>query len=154
MDPTDSTRAQRPRLLFTGAGGAGTIEVLGRLRAEGRYSLIGCDASRFSAGFTLVERGYVIPFGADPAFERCFTAVLAAERPDFVIPLVDEEIPIVHRIVARDFAAGGMRVVAPCPAFCDTTLDKWATFVALSSHGLGVAPTWLASAAGAAIEIR
>lgn len=135
------------RVLFTGAGGAGTIHVLRALGAQGRYELIGCDATRFSAGFTLVLRAYVIPFGADPTFEPCFRGILEREQPDFVVPLVDEEIPIVHRLAAEGAGGPKMRVVAPCPAFCDVTLDKWTTFEALSKHGLGVAKSWRADAA-------
>ncbi len=96
---TPPSRA-RPKLLFTGAGGAGTIEVLRALRARGVYTLVGCDATPHSVGFTLVDRAYVIPFGASPDFEPAFRRILEKEEPDFVLPLVDEEIPIVHRLVA------------------------------------------------------
>lgn len=141
--PADSVA--RPRLLFTGAGGAGTIEVLRALRAKDRYTLIGCDATPTSVGFTLVDRAYVIPFGASPDFEPALRRVLERERPDFVIPLVDEEIPIVHRVIAADYPAA--RVVAPVPEFCDDTLDKWRMFERMQAAGLPVAKTWLASAA-------
>jgi len=143
-----SPELSRPKLLFTGAGGAGTIEVLRALRAANRYTLIGCDATPTSVGFTLVDRAYVIPFGASAQFEPTFRDILAHERPDFVIPLVDEEIPIVHRLVARDFP--GVRVVAPTLQFCEDTLDKWRMFERLRDAGLPVAATWLASDATAA----
>jgi carbamoyl-phosphate synthase large subunit len=138
----------RPKLLFTGAGGAGTIEVLRALRARDRYELVGCDATPHSVGFTLVDRAYVIPFGASPDFEPAFRRILSREAPDFVIPLVDEEIPIVHRLVAADFRAS--RVIAPEPKFCDDTLDKWRMFERLRDLHLPVAATWLASDAAAA----
>lgn len=143
-----SPLAARPKLLFTGAGGAGTIEVLRALRAKDRYTLVGCDATTTSVGFTLVDRAYVIPFGASPEFEPAFRSILAHEQPDFVIPLVDEEIPIVHRMVAREFPAA--RVLAPGLGFCEDTLDKWRMFERLRDVDLPVAPTWLASDAGAA----
>jgi carbamoyl-phosphate synthase large subunit len=138
----------RPKLLFTGAGGAGTIEVLQALRAKNRYVLVGCDATRASVGFTLVDTAYVIPFGASPEFEPAFRKILERERPDFVIPLVDEEIPIVHRLAAREFPE--VRVIAPEIHFCEDTLDKWRMFERLRDLALPVAATWLASDAAAA----
>src|SRR5262249_34925622 len=86
----------------------------------------------------------VIPFGVDPAFEGALRQILETERPDFVVPLVDEEIPIVHRFVARAFPE--MRVVAPKLAFCEAMLDKWVMYEQLSAHGISVARSWLASA--------
>src|SRR5262249_54528383 len=143
-----SPSGARPRLLFTGAGGAGTIEVLRALRAKGRYTVVGCDATFASVGFTLVDKAYVIPFGASPEFEPTFRKILERERPDFVIPLVDEEIPIVHRLVAAEFPAA--RVVAPELPFCEDTLDKWRMFERLRELDIAVAATWLASDAAAA----
>lgn len=134
------------RILLTGGGGAGTIEVIKRLRATGRYFVIAADASRYAGGFAFADRSYVIPFGASPDFEGAFRRLIHRERPDFVIPLVDEEIPVVHRIVAGE-SNGRVRVVAPTPEFCELALDKWLTYQRLDEAGLPVARTWLASEA-------
>lgn len=142
------TSSPRPKVLITGAGGAGTIAVLRSLAAGGEYELIGCDSGATSAGLTLVERGYVIPLGASPAFEPAFARILEREQPDFVIPLVDEEIPVVHALVARSHPR--TRVLTPTLEFCRDTLDKWRMFERLRDAGLSVARTWLAGdAAGA-----
>jgi len=85
----------------------------------------------------------VIPFGADPAFDNAFREILRREQPHYVVPLVDEEIPKVHRIIRDEMP--NVRVVAPTLAFCELVLDKWTMAQALVTHGLAVARTWLAS---------
>lgn len=134
---------KKPRVLITGASGAGTVDVIRSLAAKGEYELIGCDATWASVGFTLVARAYVIPFGASPEFEPTFADILDRERPDFVMPGVDEEIPIIHGLVERSHP--GTRVLTPTPEFCRDTLDKWRMFERMRDAGLSVARTWLAS---------
>lgn len=134
------------RVFITGAGGAGTIEIIRALRAKGRYEIVVADASPYSAGLPLADRGYVIPFGSSPEFRGHMRELLERERPAFMIPLVDEEIPIVHELVASEFN-GEVTVVAPRLEFCTSMLDKWQMYQRLSAQGLSVARTWLASEA-------
>ncbi len=136
------------KVFFTGGGGAGTIEAVRALEALGGYEVVTADATPLSAGFRFAARSYVIPFGADPAFDDAFREILRREQPDFVIPLVDEELPKVHRIVAAEYPE--VRVVAPTLEFCELVLDKWTMAQALTRHGLAVAPSYLASDAGGA----
>lgn len=131
------------RIFLTGAGGAGTIEVIRSLRATGRYFVITGDASPYAAGYALADRSYVMPWASDDRYEAAMRSILADERPDFVVPLIDEEIPLVHRLVAREFPDA--RVVAPRLEFCEDTLDKWRMAVCMREHGLSVAETWLAT---------
>ncbi len=136
------------KILFTGGGGSGTIEAIRALRATGEYEIATADASVASGGFAFADRGYVIPFGADPKFVDAFREIVARERPHFVVPLVDEEIPKVHRFLQAE--APDVRIVSPTLAFCEMTMDKWEMSRTLAARGLGVAETWLASdAAGA-----
>jgi carbamoyl-phosphate synthase large subunit len=131
------------KVLLTGGGGASTTAVMKSLVDLG-YEVLSADASLYAAGYSLAKRGFVIPFATDPAFEPKFREILEEERPNFVIPLVDEEIAIVHRIVARHFAPA-MRVIAPRLEFCEDMLDKWVMYERLAAAGLSVARTWLAS---------
>jgi carbamoyl-phosphate synthase large subunit len=137
------------RVLITGGGGSGTIEVLRALRATGEFFLITGDASPYSAGFAHADRAYVLPFGASPEFAPTIEDIVAREKPDFIIPLVDEEIPVVHRLASQG-KLPGVRVVAPNPQFCLDCLDKWRMFSRLQAAGLPVAPTWLGSRADGA----
>lgn len=133
--------SEKTRIFLTGGGGAGTIAVIAALKELG-YEVSTADASVHSAGLGLADRGYVIPFGVDPAFPAAFAEIMRRERPHFVVPLVDEEIPIVHRLVAKDFP--DVRVVAPRLAFCEDMMDKWIMYERLAAAGIGVAKTWLA----------
>ncbi len=134
----------RIRVLMTGAGGAGTIEIIRSLRQSGRYEVVVADAGRHSFGFHLADRAYVIPFGAAESFSAVFGDLIQTEAPDFIIPLVDEEIPKVHALV-NDRFAGKPKVLGPKLAFCELALDKWRMASALESAGLGTAISALAS---------
>ncbi|MBL0218872.1 MAG: ATP-grasp domain-containing protein [Myxococcales bacterium] len=136
------------KVFFTGGGGAGTIEAVRALKALGGYEVVTADATAASAGFAFADRSYVIPFGADPKFDDALREILRREQPDFIVPLVDEELPKVHRLVAAEWPK--LRVIAPTLAFCELVLDKWTMAQAMVAHDLGVARTFLASdAAGA-----
>src|SRR6185312_8808904 len=100
----------RIKVLFTGGGGAGTIEAVKALKAQG-YEVVTADATPTSAGFSWADRSYVIPFGADPAFVDALREIVRRENPDFIIPLVDEEIPKVHRFVRDEMP--GLTIVGP-----------------------------------------
>lgn len=132
------------RVLLTGGGGAGTIEIIKRLRETGRYYVIAADAARYSGGFAYADKGYVVPLGASAEFESAMRELIERERPRFVVPLVDEEIPIVHDLVDREFS-DIVRIVAPRPEFCHLALDKWSTYRSLAAAELPTAHTWLAS---------
>ncbi len=135
------------KIFFTGGGGAGTIEAVKALKALG-YEVVTADATPSSAGFSFADRSYVVPFGADDKFVDALREIVKRERPDYIVPLVDEEIPKVHAFVRDE--APGLRVIAPMAAFCDLVLDKWTMARALTAHGLSVAATHLASDAARA----
>lgn len=135
--------AQLIKILFTGGGGAGTIEAVKALKDSGRYEVLTADATPTSAGFSFADRSYVVPFGADDRFVPALREIVRREQPHYLVPLVDEEIPKVHAFVRAE--APTIKVIAPKPAFCDLVLDKWTMAGALIEHGLSVATTWLAS---------
>lgn len=137
------------KVLLTAAGGSASLEMIRAMRAAGRYEIVGVDAYPYSAAFPLVDHGYVVPFGADPTFTEAFRKLLRTVRPDFVISTVDEELPIVHRLITDEGLPG--RLVAPRLEFCELALDKWLMSCALQERGLGTARTWLASDAANAI---
>ena len=57
-------------LLVTGAGGAGTIEIIRTLKKLQRYRIIALDASPYAVGFASADRGYVVPLAVDPSFRE------------------------------------------------------------------------------------
>jgi carbamoyl-phosphate synthase large subunit len=135
------------KVFFTGGGGAGTIEAVKALKALG-YAVVTADATPTSAGFSWADRSYVIPFGVDDGFLDALREIVRREQPDFIVPLVDEEIPKVHRFVQAEMPT--LRVVGPTLEFSELVLDKWTMARALDQHRLSVARSWLASDAAAA----
>lgn len=136
------TASTKRTLLITGGGGAGTIAVIQSLKALG-YEVYAADATAHSAGLSIADRGFVVPFAVDPAFLDAMREVLRATDPDYLVPTVDEEIVLLHDLVSREFPR--TRVLAPRPAFCRQMLDKYRMYEALTAAGLRVARSWLAN---------
>jgi carbamoyl-phosphate synthase large subunit len=131
------------KILFTGGSGGQTIEAVKALKALGCYEVVTADALRNSAGFSFADRSYVVPWGIDDEFVPVLREIVRREQPDYLVPLVDEEIPKVHAFVQSE--APAIKVITPSPSFCELVLDKWAMAQALAARRLPVAASWLAS---------
>ncbi|MEY4547273.1 MAG: hypothetical protein RL685_3468 [Pseudomonadota bacterium] len=129
---------------MTGAGGAGTIEVIRSLKRQERYHIAVADAGAHAFGYSIADRAYRIPLGAADGFASAFADLIRREQPDFVIPLVDEEIPKVHALVQEHFR-GQTRVLGPTLDFCRLALDKWRMACAMTAANLSTALSALAS---------
>jgi len=105
----------------------------------GRYRLIAVDASAYAHGLTLADSSYVIPLATSPDYICAMDAILECERPDYVIPLVDEEILPIHAMASRH----SFVVIAPREDFCRLCLDKWRLSRILPTIGVPAPPTWL-----------
>jgi len=127
------------KVLLSGAGGAGTIEIIRMLKKTGCYRIIGIDASPYAFGLKLADVGFVVPLAIDPEFKKVLEWILAQEQPDYIIPLVDEEILVFHDL-AKQF---NMKVVAPNITFCKIALDKWLTYKALQEVNIPTPKGWL-----------
>src|SRR5262245_36637125 len=88
------------KVLLTAAGGSGTLEIISSLKGKKDFRVIGLDASPYSRGLSLCDAGYVVPFAADKRFKQALLDILKKEKPDFIIPLVDEEILLFHELAA------------------------------------------------------
>ncbi len=129
------------RVLISGSGGAGTIEIIRTLRETKRYRIVAIDASPYAYGLKLADVGYVVPLATAPDFRQKIETIVDREKPDWIIPLVDEEILTFHAI-AEQFNTS---VLAPVPQFCRLSLDKWLTHQALRDASILVPETWLAT---------
>lgn len=130
------------RVLVTAAGGAGSIEIIKALCAKG-YAVLATDCSTYAAGFVFADRGFVVPPASEAAFRGAITNILRDTRPEFIVPLVDEEIPIFHAMRGED-GVPPFRVVAPAEPFCALALDKWLTFQHLRQAEIPTPGTFLA----------
>lgn len=140
MTPANS----KTTVLVTAAGGAGTIEIIRSLRRLDTYRVVAVDASEYAGGFIFADRGYVIPAADSGRFLEVARELIVRERPEFILPLVDEEIPIFHELIEE--LEGVPRLLLPKKSFCSMALDKWTTFQALSRAGLPTPRTCLPDA--------
>lgn len=136
--------SERSTVLISAAGGSGTIEIIRTLGQTGRYRIIALDASPLAVGLQLADRGYTVPLATDRTFGDALEEIVVRERVDFIVPLVDEEIGLVHEVAS----CHGAVVIAPGPAFCALALDKWEMTLALDGAGIPVPGTHLASELG------
>lgn len=130
-------------VMITAAGGGGSIEIIKSLQAKG-YSVIGVDSSKYAGGFAFTDRSFTVPPASDPAFRAAITKIITETRPEFIAPLVDEEIPFFIEI-AKDASAPPFMLLAPSPEFCGFSLDKWLTFQNLRRVGVSIPDTELGS---------
>ncbi len=127
-----------PTVLLTGAGGAALPALIDGLRAKG-YRVVAVDADPNAAGLYLADRGYRIPFAADPAFSDALRAICRAERVAALVPLVDEELLPVAQLAEEERIA----LIAPQKPFTALCLDKYALMQRLAGAGVPVPPTRL-----------
>jgi carbamoyl-phosphate synthase large subunit len=137
----------RTGVLITGMSGSAAFELITALQRTGEYRVIAVDAAEHAVGYAIADAHYIVPFAVDPAFEGALRRILDHERPEFIVPLVDEEILQVHAIIDQHYA-GRVNVVGPTAQFSETVLDKWVANHALEEAGVPVPATWLASDAG------
>ena len=130
-------------VMITAAGGGGSIEIIKSLKSKG-YSVVGVDSSKYAGGFAFADRSFTVPPASDPAFRTAITGIITETRPDFIAPLVDEEIPVFLDI-ATSASAPPFRLLAPSPEFCGFSLDKWLTFQNLRRVDVSVPDTELGS---------
>jgi len=133
---------QSTRVLVTGAGGSGTIEIIKSLKARG-YWVVAVDASKYSAGFEFADVSYIVPEATSKDFPANVIQIIRAEAPGFVIPLIDEEILVFHKL-SESQEDVSFRLISPRREFCAFTLDKWQTFLRLRDAGLPTPATALA----------
>lgn len=130
------SQGNRPRLLFTGGGGAPS-EALYRLLI-GRYDVHFADADPDARPASVPEQSWhVIPFASDPAFPAALQALCRGLDLALLLPGVDEELVSIAAIRTTI----GCEVLLPAADFVATHLDKWTSTAALKARGVPVPDT-------------
>jgi carbamoyl-phosphate synthase large subunit len=110
----------RPRLLFTGGGGAGN-EAINRLLGN-RYDLFFTDADQTNICPSIpVERTFQIPLAKEPNFVRDLHNICLKNQIDLLIPGVDEELLLISEN-AKIFCP--TKLLLPETDFISMMLDK------------------------------
>lgn len=120
------------RIIFTGAGGAGS-EAIWRLWHD-RYDLLFADAVPESICPDIPhERRLAIPMANDPKFAESVRAICQSRKVDLLIPGVDEELSVLSSMKNKD---GWPLILLPDQEFVDLMLDKLACAQAINAAGL------------------
>jgi len=121
----------KPRLLFTGGGGAGT-EALLRLLSPS-YEVFFADADLGAKHFSLADyQWYQIPFANEPEFSNEIVNLCHQLQIDLLIPTVDEELLPIAKM-SKNF---NFDVLLPPEYFLSRHLDKLTSNSFLIEAGL------------------
>lgn len=132
------------QILFTGGGGAGSEALLRLL--DDRYRIYFADADvRAIHPAVPDDRRCEIPFADDPVFGAKIEACVHSLNIDLLIPGVDEELPVIARLVEQ----GRLAALLPPRFFVDRHLDKAASMRFLA--GIEIAPQTVPAAEAAQI---
>lgn len=119
FDNLDTAGRVKPRLLFTGGGGAGT-EALLRLLSPS-YEVFFADAELGAKHFSVADyQWHQIPFANEPEFSSEIFNLCHRLKIDLLIPTVDEELLPIAK-VSKDFK---FDVLLPPEYFLSRHLDK------------------------------
>lgn len=117
------------RILLTGVGGPAGICFAKSLHDVQGIELIGANAEEEAMGKKFVKKFYLLPFANDPEFMDSLQEIIKTEKIDYLIPLVDEELPIISKNVQQ---LGCDVLVSPYETIQHTT-DKGRLYDLLAS---------------------
>lgn len=130
---------ERPTVVVTTAGSASTPGTILHLRRLG-YRIVATDMDASAPGLYLADRGYLVPPGNTDDFLPELRGVCLKEGAAALIPLVDEELPVVGEL-----EYDGVSVLAPRAGFIETCLDKFVLMNRLRTLGIPTPSTRLAT---------
>lgn len=138
MDKT----AGKTRVLVTGVGGRSVgHQVLHALQLlDHKYDITAVDADSYSFGLYTVQKRYVVPPAADPAYLNAIRAVIAREHIQVLIPGTESEQKVLsaHReAIGRE---GCLVLVNPRPVV-ELCANKFHLAQWLQTHGFGTPET-------------
>jgi carbamoyl-phosphate synthase large subunit len=132
-------------ILFTSGGRR--VELLRSFRAAyeelGLHgNIVTVDIDPLAPALSQVDRYYMIPVLKDPGYIPAIVDVCKREDIDFLIPLVDRDIPFLvpHR---AEIEAGRTRALIPTDEAAAIVSDKWLTYEFFGRLGIPTARSWL-----------
>ncbi len=137
------------RILITAAGAANSINVInGILKVKQQTSeeiyLVGVDVNPLSPGFSLVDKGYIIPPFTKPDlyFQKIYE-IIQKERINVVIPVFSQEIRLFSKQKEKFEKSVGIRLCIPDINIVEITDDKYNFYLELKSKNLPTPATFL-----------
>lgn len=131
-------KSLKKTILFTGAGGSGTIFLIKNLRSK--YRIIVADMNKYSAGLYLAHKGYILPPCVDNNYLPSLDQIIKKEKVDVIVPLIDEELLSIRKFYQNKEKP---KVLLPQEKFIELCLNKWNLMNALAKKGISCPKTYL-----------
>ncbi len=129
------------KILFTSPGRR--FELINFFKEEfNGYEFIGADAFTTSPAAYILDRIYEVPLKIDEKYVDEVIEVCMKEKPEFVIPLLDPELPLFSKSKKR-FEDIGVHVWVPDYDTVKLANDKYLTYKKFEKSGLNLPETWL-----------
>lgn len=129
------------KILFTSPGRR--FELINFFREEfAGYEFIGADAFKTSPAGYILDRVYEVPLKIDEQYVDEVIEVCRKERPEFVIPLLDPELPLFAKNKKR-FEEIDVHVWVPDYDIVELSNDKYLTYTRFQNTGIDLPKTWL-----------
>ncbi len=129
------------KILFTSPGRR--FELINFFREEfNGYEFIGADAFKTSPAAYILDRVYEVPLKIDEQYVNEVIEICKKEKPEFVVPLLDPELPLFAKHKKR-FEEIGVHVWVPDYDIVELSNDKYLTYTRFQNTGIDLPKTWL-----------
>ena len=129
------------KILFTSPGRR--FELINFFKEEfAGYEFIGADAFKTSPAAYILDRVYEVPLKIDEKYVDEVIEICKKEKPEFVIPLLDPELPQFAKNKKR-FEEIGVHVWVPDYDIVELSNDKYLTYTRFQNTGIDLPKTWL-----------
>lgn len=129
------------KILFTSPGRR--FELINFFKEEfNGYEFIGADAFKTSPAAYTLNRVYEVPLKIDEHYVDEIIEVCKKEKPEFVIPLLDPELPYFAKNKKR-FEEIGVHVWVPDYDVVELSNDKYLTYSEFKNSGIDLPETWM-----------
>lgn len=129
------------KILFTSPGRR--YELINFFKEEfNGYEFIGADAFKTSPAAYILDRVYEVPLKIDENYVDEVIEICKNEKPEFLIPLLDPELPFFSKNKKR-FDEIGVHVWVPDYDTVELSNDKYLTHTKFKTSGINLPETWL-----------
>ncbi|MBN8571643.1 MAG: ATP-grasp domain-containing protein [Ignavibacteria bacterium] len=129
------------KILFTSPGRR--FELINFFKEEFiGYEFIGADAFKTSPAAYILDRVYEVPLKIDEQYVDEVIEVCKKEKPEFVIPLLDPELPQFAKNKKR-FEEIGVHVWVSDYDVVELSNDKYLTYTRFKNLGINLPETWM-----------
>lgn len=129
------------KILFTSPGRR--FELVNFFKEEfSDYEFIGADAFKTSPAAFILDSVYEVPLKIDEKYVDEVIEICKKEKPEFVIPLLDPELPQFAKNKKR-FEEIGVHMWVPDYDVVELSNDKYLTYTRFKNSGIELPKTWL-----------